>query len=132
MFENLVNLHSLRISSSRGVFPDFHWLSNQTRLETLSLSGEFHSLEGMQLFSELTDLSLHSWMDRTSFNCLQPISGLTNLRILSLTGKSQLSDISPLDELVNLQRLSITDSVISDISVIANFTLLQSLDIGRN
>ena len=134
LFENLVNLRNLHISTTviSIIFPDFHWLSNQTRLETLSLSGVFKSLEGMQSLSELRDLRLSNRSNTSVsfFHCLEPLANLTNLKSIIIWDNDRITNIAPLGELTNLQYLQISSTKISDIGPVANLTELKSLSVS--
>lgn len=127
--KNLTNLTKLHIVT--GNVTDLTPLKNLTKLKTLYLEdghGKCGISDISQLanFTDLEDLNIGVTKSVTS---LEPLKGLTNLKNVEVWG-SKFSDLSPLSD-KNLDELHISEYTGSDVSVIAKFTNLNELELGR-
>lgn len=102
-----------------------------TKLQTLYLQDGrgYCGISDISQLANLTDLKDLNIGVTKSVTSLEPLKGLTNLKNVEVWG-SKFSDLSPLSE-KNLDELHISEYTGSDVSVIAKFTNLNELELGR-
>ncbi|KAL0217270.1 hypothetical protein RCL1_007851 [Eukaryota sp. TZLM3-RCL] len=101
--------------------PDWEKLGEVKEL-SLSENDQLTSLQGIQLFTGLTEL----YLDCIKISDLGPLSSLTNLTGLYLSS-TNVSDISPLKNLTNLITLDLTSTGVTDVSPLSDLTELAEL-----
>ena len=133
----LSNLTELTEFSFYGGVTSYAPLKNLTKLQSLSLMGNYYDGEGpgdLSAFSgltRLTDLELSLSVNATD---ITPLGNLSDLRSLYLHTEGDrlhpgLKDIGPLSKLQNLQSLTINSRSITDLSPLRELTNLQTADI---
>ena len=126
---NFKNLTKLRIAT-KGV-TSLEPIKNLTKLKELYLQdgsgrGAISDISQLTNFKDLEDLSIGVTKSVTSLDSLK---SLTKLKSVEVWG-CQFSDLSPLSGR-NLEKLRISEYTGSDVSVIAKFTNLNELELGR-
>ncbi len=127
--KNLTNLTKLHIATKS--VTSLEPLKNLTKLQELYLQDgdgrcEISDISKLTNFTDLEDLNIGVTKSVTS---LEPLKNLTKLKNVEVWG-SKFSDFSPLSER-NLEKLHISEYTGSDVSVIAKFTNLNELELGR-
>ncbi|MGO5319560.1 leucine-rich repeat domain-containing protein [Bifidobacterium boum] len=103
-------------------------VENTTSLSATGNSGfsGVSSVQGLQVFTNLTDLSLYN----TRVSDVSPLSKLTDLKTLDLRDTG-VSDVSPLSHLVNLKWLYLDGTGVSDVSPLSNLTKFECLTLNN-
>jgi len=104
-------------------------LSQTLRNKTSLPLEHLPSLDGMQYFTNLTQLDLSGC---AQVNDLTPLAGLTSLIKLDLSGCAQVSDLTPLAGLTSLTWLNLSGCAqVSDLTPLAGLTSLTWLNLGH-
>jgi hypothetical protein len=96
---------------------------------SLSLTGPFADLTGLQAFTNATSLSLRG--AGNTFTTLAPVAGLTKLTTVSIAS-SQAPSLVPLAGLTNVATLTVNESSVTDASPLTALTKLTYLNLGDN
>lgn len=106
-------------------------ISNQVTIYGQYNSKGIESLDGLENFKNLTELSIDNYGEKGNISNLSPIKGLVKLKYLSLSNQ-KISDTKDLRKLTQLNSLNLGYNNIVDISGVKNMTLLKDLTLWNN
>ena len=126
---SLTNLRGLYLSGSRNPYTDISTLANLTELEDLDIGG--HNLGDIAVLAGLTKLQrVWTWGNELDNSDMSVFAG-RDLELLNLDGNS-VSDLSFLATFTTMQSLDVIGNGVSDISVLENMINLDEVFLSEN